>query len=78
LFDWLNGYEYHRDAAKREKIASLHRLMPLEHSMPILVGMLGDKVQAITQLAGLIAIILGREQSIQVVHYARPPAASER
>jgi hypothetical protein len=78
LFDWLNGYEYHRDAAKREKIASLHRLVPLEHSMPILIGMLGDKVQAIAQLAGLIAVVLGREQSIQVVRHARSPVASTR
>jgi hypothetical protein len=68
LFDWLNGYEYHRDPKKRDKIVSLHRTMPLEHSMPILVGMLGDKVQAIVQLAALIAVTLGREQSIQIAH----------
>lgn len=75
LFDWLNGYEYHRDVAKREKIASLHRVMPLEHSMPILIGMLADKVQAITQLAALIAVVLGREERIQVVRHSRPNAA---
>jgi hypothetical protein len=72
LFDWLNGYEYHGDRKKRDKIESLHRLMPLEHSIPILMGLLGDKVQAIRQLAGLIAVILGREQSLRIVRHGPP------
>ncbi|HEV7573167.1 MAG TPA: hypothetical protein VGQ21_16825 [Thermoanaerobaculia bacterium] len=67
LFDWLNGYEYHRDQAKREKIESLHRLIPLEHSMPILLNVVGDKVKAVFELATLIPVILGREESVQVV-----------
>ena len=67
LFDWLNAYEYHRDQEKRAKIESLHRIIPLEHSMPILLSLIGDKVQAIFQLAALIAVVLGREESVQVV-----------
>ena len=67
LFDWLNGYEYHRDPAKRDKIAALHHVIPLEHSMPVLVGLLGDKVQAITQLAALIAVILGQQDKIDII-----------
>jgi hypothetical protein len=73
LFDWLNGYEYHRDQAKRTKIESLHHLIPLEHSMPILLGVIGDKVQAVFQLAALIAVILGHEQSVQVIGHRHLP-----
>src|SRR5207245_3630815 len=36
LFDWLNGYEYHHDPAKRERIEALHHVIPLEHSLPVL------------------------------------------
>jgi hypothetical protein len=66
LFDWLYGYEYHRDPSKRAKIASLHRLMPLEHSIPVFLDLLADKVQAIVQMASMISVILGHEQSVQV------------
>lgn len=71
LFDWLNGYEYHRDQVKRAKIQSLHRLVPLEHSMPVLLDLLADKVQAIVQMASLIAVILGREQSVKILTTAK-------
>lgn len=73
LFDWLNAYEYHQEQAKRARIESLHRLIPLEHSMPILLSLIGDKVQAIFQLAALISVILGREQSVQVVRRGPSP-----
>jgi hypothetical protein len=66
LFDWLNSYEYHRDPKKRAKIDGLHRLLPLEHSMPTFMSLLGDKVQAILQLASLIAVMLGKQDSVQV------------
>lgn len=65
LFDWLNSYEYHRDQEKREKIDSLHRLMPLEHSKPIFLYLLWDKVRAIALLGQLIEVILGRQDSIE-------------
>jgi hypothetical protein len=77
LFDWLNAYEYHRDQAKRARIESLHRIIPLEHSMPILLSLVADKVQAIFQLAALILVILGREQSVQVVRRAPSSGADD-
>lgn len=72
LFQWLNAYEYHRDPKKKAHIQSLHRLLPLQESIPIFVGLIADKVQAILQLAGLLAVILGREQSIQVQRHGKP------
>lgn len=66
LFDWLNGFEYHQDPAKRARIESLHRVMPFEHSKPVLLTLLGNKVQAILELASLIAVILGRQDKVQV------------
>ncbi len=66
LMDWLNGYEYHRELERRERVASLHRLMPLESSMPIFMDMLGDKVNAIFRLADLVAVMLGKQNDIKV------------
>lgn len=75
LFDWLNSYEYHRDQKKRSKIDSLHRLIPLEHSIPTFMNLLGDKVDAIRYLAALIAVMLGRQESV-TVERRRPPTKS--
>jgi hypothetical protein len=66
LQDWLNGFEYHRDLDKRERIQSLHRLMTLESSMPIFMDLLGEKVTAIFRLADLIAVVLGRQNDVKV------------
>ena len=67
LFAWLNGYEYHRDPDKREWIESLHHLIPLEHSMAFFVGLLSEKIDAIIELAKLVAVILGKQQEVQIV-----------
>ncbi|MGZ5452539.1 MAG: hypothetical protein ACXWLN_30940 [Thermoanaerobaculia bacterium] len=72
VFDWLNSYEYHRDQKKREKIDSLHPLIPLEHSMPTFMSLLGDKVDAIRYLAALIAVMLGLQESVDVVRRQSP------
>lgn len=66
LQDWLNGFEYHRDLEKRERIQSLHRLMSLQSSMPIFMGLLGEKVTAIFRLADLVGVLLGRQNDVQV------------
>ena len=66
LQDWLNGFEYHRDLDKRERIQSLHRLMTLESSMPIFMDLLGQKITAIFRLADLIAVVLGRQNDVKV------------
>lgn len=66
LQDWLNGFEYHRDLDKRERIQSLHRLMTLESSMPIFMDLLGEKVAAIFRLADLVAVVLGRQNDVKV------------
>ncbi len=68
LSKWLNAYEYHQDEDKRAHIESLHHVLPLESSIPIFLSLLGDKVQAILQLASLIAVIMGKEPSVTISH----------
>ena len=79
LQDWLNGYEYHRDPGRRQRIESLHNLVSIEQSKAIFVGLLSDKVQAIFQLAAVIAVILGRESTIAVKrHGSRADLSSSK
>jgi hypothetical protein len=68
LSKWLNAYEYHQDREKKAHIDSLHRVLPLESSIPIFLSLLGDKVQAILQLASIIAVILGKQASVTMSH----------
>lgn len=64
LTDWLNAYEYHRDQDKKAKIESLHRLVPLDYSKAIFVGMIGDKTDAILNVAGLVAVLTGKQERL--------------
>jgi hypothetical protein len=64
LFDWLNAYEYHRDQDKKAKIESLHRLVPLDYSKDIFVAMLGDKTDAIINIAALVRVIMGKQERL--------------
>lgn len=65
LFDWLNSYEYHRNQQKRAKIDALHRLIPLEHSIPIFLNLLWAKCLSIAMLGALIEVILKRRESVE-------------
>jgi hypothetical protein len=67
LFDWLNAYEYHRDREKQEFIKSLHQMLPLEASKVIFLGLLADKVQAISNLGEVVLVVLGKRKSIDIV-----------
>jgi len=66
LFDWLNAYEYHRDKEKREFINSLHQMLPLEASKVIFLGLLADKVQAVSNLGEVVLVVLGKRKSIDI------------
>lgn len=68
IWKWLNAYEYHQDPEKRAHLESLHHVLPLESSIPIFLSLLGDKVQAILQLAALVAVVVGKQASVSVSH----------
>jgi hypothetical protein len=65
LYDWLNSHEYHRDPDKREVIDELVKHMPDNLMRGILVSMLVDKVQAIRNVAALLALIFGKSKSLE-------------
>jgi hypothetical protein len=66
LFDWLNAFEYHRDENKRAEIEKLHELIPLDHSKAIFLMLITDKVRAISDLAGLAELIIGKRETTVV------------
>lgn len=74
LGDWLNGFEYHRDAVRRRKLEDLHRLMPLELSKYFFISVLTDKIRAIVNLGGVASVVLGKQDSFEVD--ARGPDAT--
>ena len=63
LYDWLNSFEYHRDKEKRQFIESLHQMIPLDASKVLFLSLLADKTVAINNIAALINVILGRQES---------------
>lgn len=65
LKDWLNSHEYHRDADKREAVSSLLHAFPGNLTKGILVNMLIDRMRACINLAKLVAVLLGKQQSLQ-------------
>ena len=67
LYDWLNAYEYHRDKEKREFIDSLHAMIPLEASKVIFLTLLADKAMAIHNIAALVRVVLGKQESVEAI-----------
>lgn len=59
LFDWLNAYENHREEQRKEFIDSLHKILTLEVSKAFFLGLLRDKMIAVSNLAKLIRVIKG-------------------
>ena len=63
LYDWLNSFEYHRDQEKPQFIESRHQMIPMDASKVLFLGLLADKAEAINNLAALISVIVGRQNS---------------
>lgn len=61
---WLNSHEYHRDRDKRAHIESLLSAFPGDLAKGILVNMLIDKMGACKNLAGFVAVLLGKSESL--------------
>jgi hypothetical protein len=66
LNNWLNAYEYHRDQTKKKLLDDLHKILPLETSIPLFLNLLVDRAEAVLNLAELVGLILGNEQKIEV------------
>jgi len=66
LFGWLNAFEYHRDERKRAEIEKLHQLIPLDHSKAIFLMLISDKIRAITAVADLAELIIGKRETTVV------------
>lgn len=56
---WLNGVEYHRDLEKMASVESTQRLHFFRFFDWVLVNLLTDKLRAISNLAALVALVLG-------------------
>jgi hypothetical protein len=61
---WLNSHEYHRDPGKRQFLAELNRMLPLDASKVLFISLLTEKVKAISAIAGFVAVVLGERKSV--------------
>lgn len=68
---WLYSEPYHGDPDKRELLARLHQMMPLEASRAFFLLLLRDKALAAINLANLIRVLAGQQESFSF----GPPAA---
>ena len=65
LMQWLNAFEYHRDAEKRKALEVLHELTPLESSKVLFINMMLDKAQAVLKLHKMVrGIVAGKSLQI--------------
>lgn len=65
LYDWLNSFEYHRDKEKRKFIDSLNEVFPLNASKVLFLGLLSDKMHAIYNIAILVRVVVGMQNSFE-------------
>ncbi|HEU5239116.1 MAG TPA: hypothetical protein VFU37_18450 [Pyrinomonadaceae bacterium] len=72
LSDWLNSHEYHKDSEKQRFIEELHRVMPLDVSKVLFLGLLIDKAQAVCELSNLIRVALGQQNSMTLKMWQKP------
>ena len=72
LDDWLNSHEYHRDPEKREAIDDMLARMPGDLMRGVFILLLVNKVNAIRNLASLVALLLGKTATLD---FAREVAA---
>ena len=61
LMLWLNAHEYHHDPEKICALEGLHKIIPLEGSIPIFIWLLSEKAHAIVGLASMIRLIQGED-----------------
>lgn len=65
LKDWLNSHEYHTDADKKAEVAALFAALPEGLSNLAMVTVLGDKREAVCNLAALVWAVLGDDSEFE-------------
>lgn len=63
---WLNSYEYHTDADKRQRLDALHHVMPLESSRVFFLQLLVEKLQAAQVVAAFIQVLMGEREQLEL------------
>lgn len=65
LNNWLNSHEYHRDPDKQQAVEKLFSTLPGDLFAAILISMLVEKLQAIINIAMIVAVLLGQTQQLK-------------
>jgi hypothetical protein len=65
LEKWLNAYEYHRDKGKKAQLDALHKILPIEFSIPLFLSLLIDRAAAVLDLADLVGLIIGKTEKFE-------------
>ncbi len=65
LYDWLNGYEYHRNKEKQVLIESLSSMLPDDIMKSIFLSLLNEKAVAIHKVTSFTKILLGQQSSFE-------------
>lgn len=60
--NWLNGFEYHRDADRSAAIAEPEDLLPIQAVRPLFMAMLSEKLKAIVLLNQFVDKLLERPE----------------
>tara|TARA_R110001592_G_scaffold347361_1_gene640847 strand:- start:6730 stop:7377 length:648 start_codon:yes stop_codon:yes gene_type:complete len=67
LFDWMNGYEYHSDLEKREKIDEMFKkLGGLDFARGVYLSMLTEKAKAISSIGDFVKMIMNKNHTIEI------------
>ncbi len=64
LNNWLNSHEYHRDPERRPAVSDLMAAAPGDLARGVMVNMLVEKTRAISNTAGLVALLFNRSERI--------------
>jgi len=64
LLQWLNGFEYHRDADARAEVAKIQKAIPPGLIQVVFLGLLRHKVKAILHAGNIIHRMLGPESPV--------------
>ena len=64
LFDWLNGFEYHRDEIKRKRIEETFGPLSKEAVFAILISLVLDKLHAILNMEKIVFALIKQPRTL--------------
>jgi len=73
LKDYLNAFEYHRDADKRAKLEKLFEIIPSDAMRTIVVHLLIDKILAIRGLELIVGLLSGNQRVLRLEGKSNSP-----